>query len=113
MVIASPGLLFSARFYCRRNRLVRNGARKATLDYLRDYADKRRGNSDARTGGPIYYLYHRLFVAGSYCYFLTPASVHGDTSRHQTRAGSAALKNDLQITEIKRICGFFMRNVYA
>src|ERR1700756_6062778 len=97
MVIASPGLLFSARFYCRRNRLVRNGARKATLDYLRDYADKRRGNSDARTGGPIYYLYHRLLVAGSYCYFLAPASVHGATPSRETGASSPPLESDLQI----------------
>src|ERR1700756_5326515 len=99
MVIASPGLLFSARLYCCRNRLVRNGARKATLDYLRDYADKRRGNPDARTGGPIYYLYYRLFVAGSYCYFLTPASVHGDTPSRETGASSPSLESDLQIAE--------------
>src|ERR1700746_1459435 len=100
MVIASPGLLFSARFYCRRNRLVRNGARKTTLDYLRDYADKRCGNSDARTGGPIYYLSHLLFAAGSYRHFFTPASVYGDTSSGEAGASSATLKKQSESTDL-------------
>src|ERR1700758_2284682 len=92
MAVACTGLLFAARFHCCRDGLVRNGARKAALDYLRDHADKRCGNSDARTRGPIYHLYHRLFAAGSYRNFFTPAPVYGDTSRHQTGASSPALK---------------------
>src|ERR1700747_244345 len=98
MAVAGAGLLFAVRVHCCRDRLVRNRARTATLDYLRYYSDKRCSNSDARTGGPVYYLYHGLFVTGSYCYFFTPAPVHGDTSRHQTGASSPALENDLQIT---------------
>src|ERR1700756_2854811 len=99
MVVACSGRLFSAWFHCRRDRLVRNGARKTALDYLRDYADERCSNSDARTGGPVYYLYHRLFVVGSYRHFFTPAPVYGDTSSHETGASSAALESELQTTE--------------
>src|ERR1700747_2594573 len=106
MVIARPGLLFAVRFHCCRDRLVRNGARKATLDYLWDYADKRCGNSDARTGGPIYYLYPRLFAAGSYRHFFTPASVYGDTSGGEAGASSATLKKQSESTDL-------MRNAYA
>src|ERR1700742_4036425 len=102
MAVTGAGLLFAVWVHCCRDRLVRDGARKATLDYLRYHADKRCSNSDAWTGGPVYYLYHGLSVAGSYCHFFTPAPVHGDTSRHQTGASSPALKNDLQITEIKK-----------
>src|ERR1700756_5848625 len=106
MVVACTGLLFAAWFHCGRDRLVRNGARKATLDHLRDYADKRCGNSDARTGGPIYYFYRRLLVAGSYRHFFTPAPVYGDTSSRETGASFAALKKQSESADL-------MRNVYA